>query len=170
VTLLAPWNVTSNGSGIAYNTIHVQNVSESPGKKPFDRLILFNAKQNIEDLDLTFLKCTLDWNVCSVLTQQFGTPQNECSVNKRVCNRTEVMPIEQRADPVNYNWTSIVCISSDMQNATHILAVDTGGIMERRELATRTWCGQRDIPRSGRVSRPQFVLSSHCLRFPAVIS
>jgi hypothetical protein len=91
---------------------------------------LFYAKQNTKDLDLTFLKCTLNWNVCSVLTQQFGTPQNECSVNKRVCNRTEIMPIEQRADPVNYNWTSIVCVSSEMQNATHALAVDTGGIME----------------------------------------
>jgi hypothetical protein len=109
MTLLAFWNVT-DADGTARNTVHIDSTSSGAMITESQVILLSNRSPgNRElDLDLTFLQCSLQWDVCT--TDSYTG--SACAVGARECMRDDAMPPEQKIDPVTYNWTSVVRLGS----------------------------------------------------------
>jgi hypothetical protein len=73
----------------------------------------FIIGSNVTDLDMTFLRCSLAWDVSGAVYGASGSLQVSSDVGS--CQRVDSMPANRTTDPVHYNWTSIVCALSSFR-------------------------------------------------------
>jgi hypothetical protein len=61
---------------------------------------------SVTDLDMTFLRCGLSWDVRGGVYGADGSLNVSSDVGS--CQRVDSMHANETSDPVHYNWTSIV--------------------------------------------------------------
>jgi hypothetical protein len=60
-------------------------------------------------MDLTFLKCSLAWEVTTVFLGSHNNLTSNASSVSGECARSDALSSGVKIDSVNFNWTSIVC-------------------------------------------------------------